>query len=121
MRFNCTRFLLLVGFALALLTVPIQAGASQCSTAAEAGNWAYTYAGTIFTQSGPLPAASVGHFRQYADGNITGSQTRSVAGQSGAEDIAGTVSINKRLHRQRNYQGAGQRTATTHGSTSARL
>jgi hypothetical protein len=95
MRFNCTRFLLLVGFALALLTVPIQAGASQCSTAAEAGNWAYTYAGTIFTQSGPLPAASVGHFRQYADGNITGSQTRSVAGQSGAEDIAGTVSINK--------------------------
>ena len=95
MRFNYARFLLLSSLALAVLTVPIQAGASQCSIAAEAGNWAYTYTGTIFTPSGPLPAASLGHFRQDADGNITGSQTRSVAGQSGVEDIAGTVSINK--------------------------
>jgi hypothetical protein len=73
---------------------PLQAEASQCSAAASAGKWAYTYIGTIFTQNGPLPAASVGHFVLDASGNLTGSQARSVAGNSGLEDIAGTVSTN---------------------------
>jgi hypothetical protein len=67
---------------------------AACSTASTVGNWAYTYTGTIFTPGGPAPAASVGHFRQDAGGNISGSQTRSVAGQSGVEDISGTVSVN---------------------------
>ena len=74
---------------------PLQAEAAQCSTAAAAGKWAYTYTGTIFTQNGPLPAASVGHFSADAAGNITGSQTRSVAGSSGVEDISGKASVNK--------------------------
>jgi hypothetical protein len=74
---------------------PLQAEASHCSTAAAAGNWAYTYTGTIFTQNGPLPAAAVGRFHQDTAGNITGSQTRSVAGNSGVEDISGTASVNK--------------------------
>ena len=75
--------------------VPLQAEASHCSTAAAAGKWAYTYTGTIFTQNGPLPAASVGHFVQDAAGNVSGSQARSVAGNSGVEDISGTVTVNK--------------------------
>ena len=95
MKLKYARLLVLLASPLGLLAAPTQAGASQCSAAAEAGNWSYTYTGTIFTQNGPLPAASVGHFHQDADGNITGSQTRSVAGQSGVEDIAGTVSVNK--------------------------
>ena len=74
---------------------PVQAEASRCSTAAAAGKWAYTYTGTIFTQNGPLPAASVGHFFQDAAGNVSGSQARSVAGNSGVEDISGTVTVNK--------------------------
>jgi len=74
---------------------PLQAEASHCSAEATAGKWAYTYTGTILTPSGPLPAASVGHFVLDAAGNITGSQTRSVAGSSGMEDIGGTVSTNK--------------------------
>jgi len=74
---------------------PLQAEASHCSTAAAAGKWAYTYTGTIFTQNGPLPAASVGHFSADAVGTITGSQTRSVAGSSGVEDISGEASLNK--------------------------
>ena len=74
---------------------PLHAEAARCSTAATAGKWAYTYTGTIFTQNGPLPAASVGHFSQDEAGNLTGSQTRSVAGSSGVEDISGTVSVNK--------------------------
>ena len=68
---------------------------AACSNATAAGKWAYTYTGTIFTPNGPLPAASVGHFGQDADGNISGSQARSVAGNSGVEDISGAVSVNK--------------------------
>jgi len=36
----------------------------------------------------------VGHFRQDISGNVSGSQSRTVAGQSGSEDISGTISVN---------------------------
>jgi hypothetical protein len=88
------RTLLLLGAVLTAAMAPSPANAAQCSTASTAGNWAYTYTGTIFTSAGPLPAASVGHFHLDAGGNIAGSQTRSVAGQSGVEDISGTISVN---------------------------
>ena len=91
-RMLLTAFLAFV-FSVAL--APLQAEASHCSNAVAAGNWAYTYTGTIFTQNGPLPAASVGHFSADAAGNISGSQTRSVAGNSGVEDISGKASLNK--------------------------
>lgn len=94
MKTNFVRALLILG-TLASAFAPLQAAASHCSTAATAGNWAYTYTGTIFTQNGPLPAASVGHFQQDAAGNIKGSQARSVAGQSGVEDVAGPIRVNK--------------------------
>jgi hypothetical protein len=84
-----------LAFVFSVALAPLQAEASHCSTAAAAGKWAYTYTGTIFTQNGPLAAASVGHFSADAAGNITGSQTRSVAGNSGVEDISGTASVNK--------------------------
>jgi hypothetical protein len=93
MKTNLLRSLLVLGLVLAATLVPFQANAAQCSTASTAGNWAYTYTGTIFTASGPLPLASVGHFHQDASGNLTGSQNRSVAGQSGLEDISGTNSV----------------------------
>jgi len=74
---------------------PLHASTGHCSLFSSAGKWAYTYTGTIFTPSGPLPAASVGHYYQDTAGNIKGSQARSVAGQSGVEDIAGTVTVSK--------------------------
>jgi len=92
-KYACALLVLGITFVLAL--APLQAEASHCSTAAAAGKWAYTYTGTIFTQNGPLPAASVGHYHQDAAGNITGSQTRSVAGNSGVEDISGSISVSK--------------------------
>jgi len=94
MKDNHTHVLLALVAASILALVPMQANASPCSLANAAGNWAYTYTGTIFTPSGPLPAASVGHYHQDAAGNITGSQTRSVAGSSAVEDISGTISVN---------------------------
>jgi hypothetical protein len=109
----------LVSLSAVLASVPAEA--SHCSTAAAAGRWAYTYTGTIFSPSGPLPAASVGHFTEDADGNLTGSQTRSVAGSSGVEDIAGTVSVQPRLHRHSDLKRSCERAATAYGCTGSGL
>jgi hypothetical protein len=95
MKSNLMRAVIVLGASFVLALTPLQAQTSHCSTAATAGNWAYTYTGTIFTPSGQLPAASVGHFHQDVAGNITGSQARTVAGQSGVEDISGTITVNK--------------------------
>jgi hypothetical protein len=94
MKTQLVHALLVLAAAFLLALTPLQAQA-HCSNASAAGNWAYTYTGTIFTTNGPLPAASVGHFKQDAAGNVTGSQTRSVAGDAAEEDIAGTASVNK--------------------------
>ena len=94
MKTNLVRALLGLTAILLVALVPLQAEASHCSNASTAGNWAYTYTGTIFTPNGPLPAASVGHYSQDAAGNISGSQARSVAGNSGLEDVNGTVAVN---------------------------
>lgn len=94
MKRNLARALLVLGI-LAVALAPLQAQASHCSNSSAAGNWAYTYTGTIFSQVGPLQAASLGHFKQDGSGNLSGRQTRSVAGSSGVEDISGFVSVNK--------------------------
>jgi len=95
MKTSSARVLPVLSAALVLALSPLPANAGVCSNAATAGNWAYTYTGTIFTQNGPLPIASLGHYHQDAAGNVTGSQARSVAGSPGVEDISGTVIVNK--------------------------
>ena len=95
MRTNLARVLAVLAAILACALIPLQAKASHCSNPTAAGSWAYSYTGTVFTQAGPLPAASVGRFQQDAAGNISGSQTRTVAGQAGVEEITGTVTVNQ--------------------------
>jgi hypothetical protein len=80
---------------LVIFLAPLSAEARHCSTAATAGSWDYTYTGTIFTPSGPLPAAAVGHYQQDVGGNISGGQSRTVAGSSAVEDISGIVAVNE--------------------------
>jgi hypothetical protein len=75
------------------VAVPSLRGAT-CSKESVAGKWAYSYTGTIFTPNGALSAAAVGHYTADASGNLIGSQTRSVAGSSGQEGIAGTFTVN---------------------------
>lgn len=95
MKTTLARITLVLGAVIMVILAPIQANAVSCSNASTAGDWAYTYTGTIFTPNGALPLASMGHYTQDHEGNVVGSQNRSVAGQSGVEDIAGTVSVNK--------------------------
>jgi|SRR5713226_8929275 len=71
-----------LAFVFSVALAPLQAEASHCSTAAAAGRWAYTYTGTIFTQNGPLPAASVGLDKSEGavkDKNILGSAVAPLA------------------------------------------
>jgi len=95
MKTTLARITLVLGAVIMVILAPIQANAVSCSNASTAGDWAYTYTGTIFTPNGALPLASMGHYTEDHEGNVVGSQNRSVAGQSGVEDIAGTVSVNK--------------------------
>lgn len=93
MKYVPGRVLLLV--AAFVITAAACEAQAACSQASIAGKWDYTYTGTIFTPSGGVPAASVGHFTQDAAGNVSGSQTRNVAGSSGLEDIAGSITVNR--------------------------
>jgi hypothetical protein len=95
MKTKLVHALIVSGAAFVLVAASLPAEASQCSGPSTAGRWAYTYTGSIFTSAGVLPAASVGHFGQDASGNVSGSQTRSVAGDSAVEDISGKVTVNK--------------------------
>jgi len=74
--------------------LPLQAHAAQCSQASVAGNWAYTYNGTVFVPN-PLPVAAVGHAHLDSSGNVAGTQTHTLAGQTEVEDISGTYTVNK--------------------------
>jgi hypothetical protein len=67
----------------------------HCSGASVAGNWAYTYTGTLILTTGAVPVASVGSYTQDSAGNIAGTQTRSNGGSSAVETIAGNVTVNK--------------------------
>jgi hypothetical protein len=93
MRVNLLRVLAVAGAIAATFGTP-QPVAARCSLSGISGSWAYTYTGTIFTPAGPVPAAAVGRYSQDANGNVIGSQTRTVAGASGVEDITGSVSVN---------------------------
>jgi len=74
--------------------LPTEAQAAQCSLSSVAGTWAYTYTGTAFVPN-PLPVAAVGQARLDSQGNFTGSQTHTLAGQTEVEDISGTYTVNR--------------------------
>ena len=74
--------------------LPLQAHAAQCSLASVSGNWAYTYNGTVFVPN-PLPVAAVGHAHLDSSGNVAGTQTHTLVGQTEVEDISGTYAVNK--------------------------
>jgi hypothetical protein len=85
---------------IALLVVLVPGFASsahaegRCSMAATAGAWAFTYSGTILLPNGAaIPVASVGRFTQKG-GSLSGTETRSLAGQSADETLTGSYAVN---------------------------
>lgn len=67
-----------------------------CSTAKAAGEWGYVYTGTLFlSPTTPIPVAAVGRYTLDKEGNISGTQTRSIAlGETAQEVIKGTSTVN---------------------------
>ena len=97
-----------------------QAHGRSCSQASVAGRWGYTYTGAIILPTGPVQAAAVGSFALDADGNLSGSQTRSVGGGIGEEVIKGAGTVNEdctATYKIAVYDGAGNllRTAVLNG------
>jgi hypothetical protein len=87
---------LLIGILLATVAlgaVP-SVHAQPCSLAGVAGKWGYTYTGTIVLPTGGLPVAAVGRFTLDADGNLSGTQTRSNGGVSAEETVTAKVTVN---------------------------
>ena len=67
-----------------------------CSAAKAAGEWGYVYTGTLFlSPTTPIPVAAVGRYTLDKEGNISGTQTRSIAlGETAQEVIKGTSTVN---------------------------
>jgi len=80
--------------ALVSLAPAAQAHNRSCSQAGVAGEWGYTYTGTIILPTGAIPAAAVGRFTLDAEGNFSGTQTRNVGGSVAEETIKGTGTVN---------------------------
>jgi len=68
-----------------------EASSPHCSKKTAVGTWAFTVSGNIPAIG---PAASVGTFTADAWGNLSGSQTRSLAGAVADETLSGTYTVN---------------------------
>ena len=89
-----TSTLAAIGFALFVVTA-LPAQARECSLASVAGSYGYTTSGFVATPAGTfVPAAAAGKITFDRNGNVSGTQTRVVAGSSLDETYAGTYSVN---------------------------
>lgn len=67
----------------------------NCSQTKVAGSYGYTTSGFVATPSGAfVPAAAAGRIVFDKQGNVTGTQTRVVAGSALAETYSGTYTVN---------------------------
>jgi hypothetical protein len=83
--------ILLLILALSLIASAQPNAGKHCSTAGTAGKWGLFTTGTVI---GVGPVGAVGSFSQDAEGNIAGSQTRSLNGGVAAEALTGNVTVN---------------------------
>jgi len=68
---------------------------AACNNATVVGGWGFTGSGAVFLPTGPVPVAAVGTAQFDPDGNISGSQDRSLGGDSQHETFSGTYSITR--------------------------
>ena len=68
---------------------------AACTSATAAGSFGFTTTGTLILPSGPAPVAAVGLVSFDLNGNVTGSQDRSVGGAFAHETITGTFTVTR--------------------------
>ncbi len=86
--------LMAVVFVTLVASAAAHANSRSCSPEGVAGKWGYTYTGTIILSTGAIPTAAVGRFTLDEEGNISGTQTRSVGGSIAEETLKGTGTVN---------------------------
>ena len=65
-----------------------------CSNVRVAGEWGYSWTGTIILPTGAIPAAAVGTFTGDAAGDLSGTQTSSLGGVVAQDTLKGIVTLN---------------------------
>ncbi|MGA8073714.1 MAG: hypothetical protein WB995_09555 [Candidatus Acidiferrales bacterium] len=86
--------ILTFALAIAMTILATPAHAQHCSAARLAGNWGFTLNGVVVLPTGPVPIAAVGTAKLDGQGNVTGTEARSVGGQYADETLTGTFSVN---------------------------
>ena len=77
----------------ALLVLSAAGLHAGCTNATLVGNWGFTGTGVVILPTGPVPVGAVGSAHFELQGNITGSQDRSLGGGEQHETFSGTFSI----------------------------
>jgi hypothetical protein len=92
MRSN-SRIIATLAFAVAL--APAARALSQCGPGTVAGSYAYNFSGFIsLSATQVLPASAAGRITFDGRGQVSGTQTRSVAGSALDETYSGTYTVN---------------------------
>src|SRR6266478_6166851 len=68
---------------------------AACTNATAAGSFGFTTTGTLMLPTGPAPVAAVGVVTFDLNGNIAGSQDRSVGGAFAHETLTGTFTVTR--------------------------
>lgn len=84
----------IASFALLLACLAPAAHAVNCSTATVVGSWGFTLTGTLLLPTGPVPAAAVLRGMADINGNLSGTEARSVGGGYADETFTGSWTVN---------------------------
>lgn len=68
--------------------------ARSCSTANTAGKYGFTLNGVVILATGAVPIAAVGLATHESNGNVRGTEARSVGGGYADETFSGTLTVN---------------------------
>ena len=85
-----TLILLSVGAFWIALAPPAQAG---CSLTRAAGQWGFSYSGTVLTSSAAIPIAAAGRFSVDSSGNFSGTETVNLGGNASDDVIKGKLTL----------------------------
>ena len=94
MERNIVRTIVFATLVLAIPSVASPQDRGSCSYARVAGEWGYTFTGTLILPSGPVPFAGVGRYTLDAAGNFSGTQISSRGGITSEDIINGTATVN---------------------------
>lgn len=94
MKLNLLRFMYAITLSCMLVGLAPSVRAARCSSPGVAGNYGFTLSGQVILPTGPVPIAAIGRATLDADGNVSGTESRSVGGGFADETFAGSYTVN---------------------------